>query len=93
MATSQLSFGLEYNERQWCEMSDDLVTVASFLTIQEAKMVRGFLESNGFAVFLGDEAMVPLSPIVGSVKLCVRGQDAATVRELLAEVEAESGAV
>jgi hypothetical protein len=69
-------------------MSDDLVTVASFLTIQEANMARGFLESNGVAVFVGAEAMVPLSPIVGSVKLRVREQDVEAVRELLADIEA-----
>jgi hypothetical protein len=74
-------------------MSDELVMVASFLTIQEAKMARGFLESNGFAVFLGDEAMVPLSPIVGSVKLRVREQDAEAARELLADVEAHPGTI
>jgi hypothetical protein len=51
-------------------------------------MARGFLESNGFAVFLGDEAMVPLSPIVGSVKLRVPEQDAEPVRERLADVGA-----
>jgi hypothetical protein len=79
--------------KPWCEMSDDLVTVAGFLTIQEAKMARGFLESNGFLVFLGDEAMVPLSPIVGSIKLRVREQDAETVRKLLADIEADSGTV
>jgi hypothetical protein len=72
-------------------MNDDLITVATFLTIQEAKIARGFLESNGFTVFLGDEAMVPLSPIVGSVKLQVREQDAETVRELLAGVDTHSG--
>ena len=93
MATSQLNFGLKYNEKRWSEMSDDLVTVASFLTIQEAKMARGFLESNGFRIFLADEAMVPLSPIVGSVKLRVREQDTEIVRQLLADVEAQSGTI
>ena len=72
-------------------MSDKLVTVASFLTIQEANMARGFLESNGFIVFLGEDPMVPITPVIGSIGLRVREQDADTVRELLADVEAYPG--
>ena len=70
-------------------MSEDLVTVADFLTKQEANMARGFLESNGFEVFLADEAIFQLTPVIGVIKLRVREEDAGTVRELLADVEAQ----
>ena len=76
-------------------MSEGLVTVAKFLTIQEATMARGFLNSNGFEVFLGDGAMLfsHMTPMTGGINLRVREEDAETVLELLADVEAHPGDV
>lgn len=68
-------------------MSDQLVTVAIFVTAHEAAMARGFLEANGIDVFLADEAMsrIYLTVVTGGIKLQVRAEDADTARELLSE--------
>jgi hypothetical protein len=76
-------------------MSDELVTVATFMTVQEAVMARGFLEANGVGVFMADEAMSRIAsyliPMTGGIRLQVRREDAETARELLADVESDPG--
>jgi hypothetical protein len=74
-------------------MSDEMVTVATFSNQGEAQIARGFLESGGLEVFVGDENMSRMeNPIlINGFKLQVRAADADTARQLLASVRSESG--
>jgi hypothetical protein len=73
-------------------MSDETVTVATFSNQGEAQIARGFLESCGIEVFVGDENMSRMeNPVlISGFKLQVRAADADTARELLARVKSES---
>jgi len=76
-------------------MSEDLVTVARGLTMQEAEIARGFLSSNGFDAILNGGAMFAnhLTPLSGGINLMVSREDAESVRQLLADVHSQSGKV
>jgi len=66
-------------------MGEELVPVASFLTMRDADMARGFLESNGIRVYLADGVMLS-----AGIELRVREEDAEMVREILADGEGHS---
>ena len=74
-------------------MNDELVTVAVFLTLAEAELARGFLESQGIAASFADENIarmgVHFSALTGGVKLQVLAADEEAARELLASVDTE----
>jgi len=65
-----------------------MVTVATFSNQGEAQIARGFLESSGIEVFVGDENLSRMeNPVfTGGTKLQVRAADADTARELLTQV-------
>ncbi len=72
-------------------MSDTLVTIATFTNLGELQIARGFLESCGIEVFVGDENMSRMeNPVlVGGSKLQVRAADADTARELITRAKSE----
>jgi hypothetical protein len=74
------------------EENRGIVTVASFSSPSEAQIARGFLESFGIEVLVGDENISRMeNPVlVGGTKLQVRDADADTARELLARVKSQS---
>jgi hypothetical protein len=72
-------------------MSDNLVTLGIYTTGIEAQMDKNFLESNGIAASVTEEA--PLFPtvgnVLGSVKLLVSEDDARRAELVLASVHEE----
>jgi hypothetical protein len=74
------------------EENTEIVTVASFSSPSEAQIARGFLESFGIEVLVGDENISRMeNPVlVGGAKLQVRAGDADRARELLAGIKSQS---
>ncbi|MDD3652837.1 MAG: DUF2007 domain-containing protein [Desulfotomaculaceae bacterium] len=55
---------------------DELVTIATFLNVTEANIVKGLLESEGIQVFLYDErAAINFVNYIGGVRLVVKQSD------------------
>jgi hypothetical protein len=74
-------------------MSQELVTIATFLTAHEAQMARGLLEANEMECFMADEAMTRIAshliPMIGGMKLQVRPEDVEKARELLSPTQSD----
>ncbi len=69
------------------DLPEQLVTVASYATAQEAQIVKGLLESHGHLVFLQDEHTIRIyrlySNALGGVKVQVPSSELAAAREVL----------
>jgi Putative prokaryotic signal transducing protein len=70
---------------------DGMVTVGRFEDPVEAQMARGMLESARVECFLVGENVNNLLPSAFRVRVQVRAQDEAAVRELLEQAEDEAG--
>jgi len=72
-------------------MSDDLVTIASFINTTDAYLCRMALEAEGIDSFIIDEHTASISPfhsaIIGGVRVMVRGSDAEAAAEILRRAE------
>src|SRR5262249_36245043 len=66
----------------------DLVTVAAFLTPQEAHLLRARLESEGIEAFVGDELTTTAwgADVVGGAKVEVAAKDLARAQAIYATV-------
>jgi Putative prokaryotic signal transducing protein len=77
------------------DLEHELVTIATFGTVMEAEMARGFLEANGVDVFLLDLNMTRIASayaaMIGGIKLQVRYGDEQRARDLLSEVGSDPG--
>ncbi len=73
-----------------------VVTVRQFLTVQEAIMAKGILDSAGLESYLADENVISMnwlySNALGGVKLQVRSTDAAIASDLLNQKPSEAEA-
>lgn len=67
------------------------VTIAVFMQVWEARLVKAFLESHHIPCFLADEHILSVQPFyataVGGVKLNVHPQHEARARELYTEYQ------
>jgi hypothetical protein len=76
-------------------MNEELITIASFASVLEAELARGYLQSHGIDVFLADENIGRIAnhlyPIVGGIKLQVSRKDVDRARALLTSPEASTG--
>jgi len=63
---------------------EKLVTIATFLNVAEAHIVKGLLESEGIQVFIYDEQATMYSPnYVGGVRLVVKQSDVENAKRII----------
>lgn len=66
---------------------DELVTIATFLNVTEANIVRGLLESKGIQVFIYDEqAAINFVNFIGGVRLVVKQSDAERAKKIIQSI-------
>jgi len=63
---------------------EKLVTIATFLDVTEAHIVKGLLESEGIQVFIYDEqATINFVNYIGGVRLVVKQSDVERARKII----------
>jgi len=65
---------------------DKLVTIATYLNVSEAHIVKGLLESEGIQVFIYDEqATINFVNLIGGVRLVVKQSDAERAKIIISQ--------
>jgi hypothetical protein len=65
----------------------DLVTVASYDRVAEARLAKNLLEAEGIPAFLDEDAAADVFHLAGEIKLQVAEEHAAAAREVLEAAE------
>src|ERR1700730_11930302 len=95
MSSRGMTVLLETSKRQLAnpEPSDPPIVIRRYQHLPEALLSKSILDSTGIESILVDENLVRIdwfySNLVGGIKLLVRGEDAATARELLEQATPE----
>ncbi|MCG9967085.1 DUF2007 domain-containing protein [Pelotomaculum terephthalicicum JT] len=65
---------------------DKLVTIATYLNVSEAHIVKGLLESEGIQVFIYDEqATINFVNLIGGVRLVVKQSDVERAKIIISQ--------